>query len=102
MIERDVGVWIEIKRISTQKGVEEVARAETDLCIRDVNQMHLRNLMFQPQFISPSQRQHQVINNTNFLQYFEYKRYTRTFKFNVVHLPCYCITYVKFNNKLVS
>jgi len=67
MIDRDVGVWIEIKRISTQKGVEEVERAETDLCIRDVNQMHLRNLMFQPQFISPSQRLYQVINNTNFL-----------------------------------
>jgi len=29
-------------------GVEEVERAETDLYIRDVNQMHLRNLMFQP------------------------------------------------------
>jgi len=65
--ERDGGVWIEIKRINTQKGVEEVERAETDLCIRDVNQVHLRNLMFQPQFISPSQRLHQVINNTHFL-----------------------------------
>jgi hypothetical protein len=53
MIERDVGIRIEIKRISTQKGVAEVERARIDLCIRDVNQTHLQNLMFQPQHISP-------------------------------------------------
>jgi hypothetical protein len=58
MIERDVGIWIEMKRISTQKGVEEVERTGIDPCIRDVDQMHLQNLMFQPQFISPSHRLH--------------------------------------------